>query len=91
VTLIDSNIIIYAAKPEHAHLRQFIAENAPSVSAVSYVEVLGYHRLSDQERQLFEAFFASATVRPLSEYPSPFFGQGPGSGAPASAEKNASG
>ena len=48
--LIDSNIIIYAAKPEHDALRRFIAEHTPAVSAVSYVEVLGYHRLTEQER-----------------------------------------
>ena len=41
--LIDSNIIIYASKPEYSSLRQFIAENSPVVSAVSYVEVLGFH------------------------------------------------
>lgn len=40
--LADSNIIIYAAQPEHADLRQFIAEHSPVVSAVSYVEVLGF-------------------------------------------------
>ena len=64
--LLDSNIIIYAAKPEHAFLRQLIAENAPAVSAVSLVEVLGFHKLSDAERQHFEAFFAASTVLPLS-------------------------
>jgi toxin FitB len=67
VTLIDSNIIIYAAKPEHSNLRQFIVENVPAVSAVSYVEVLGYSRLSDEERRHFEAFFAFATVLPISD------------------------
>jgi predicted nucleic acid-binding protein len=51
--LIDSNIIIYAAKPEHADLRRFIAEHTPAVSAVSYVEVLGYHRLTERDRQYF--------------------------------------
>src|SRR4051794_24950113 len=65
--LLDSNIIIYAAKPEHAALRQFIAQNTPAVSAVSVVEVLGYHRLSATERQHFEAFFATSTVLPISE------------------------
>lgn len=50
--LIDSNIIIYAAKPEFAQLRQFIAKHTPLVSAVSYVEVLGFHLLSDDERTL---------------------------------------
>lgn len=60
--LLDSNIIIYAALPEHERLREFIAEHAPAVSAVSYVEVLGYHRLEEKERRYFEEFFAAAEV-----------------------------
>ncbi len=64
--LIDSNIIIYAAKPEHPELRSFIATHTPTVSAVSYVEVLGYHKLSEQERQHFEDFFAASSVAPIS-------------------------
>jgi toxin FitB len=60
--LIDSNIIIYAAAPENGELRRFIADRAPAVSAVSYVEVLGYHRLNDAERAFFEEFFAEATI-----------------------------
>jgi predicted nucleic acid-binding protein len=63
--LIDS-IIIYAAQPEHTALRAFVAEHAPAVSAVSYVEVLGYHRLTEQEREHFEVFFAAATILPIS-------------------------
>ena len=35
--------------------------------AVSYVEVLGYHRLSDSERRHFEAFFTEAQILPLSQ------------------------
>ena len=65
--LIDSNIIIYAAKPEYNALREMIAEYGPAVSAVSYVEVLGYHRLTEQERHQLEAFFAAATVLPISQ------------------------
>ena len=65
--LIDSNIIIYAAKPEHGALRAFIAKHTPAVSAISYVEVLGYHRLTELERQHFEEFFAAATILALSE------------------------
>jgi predicted nucleic acid-binding protein len=65
--LIDSNTIIYPAQPTNTGLRGFIAEHAPAVSAVSYVEVLGYHRLTEQERQHFEAFFAAASVLPLSQ------------------------
>ncbi len=32
------------------------------MSAVSYVEVLGYHRLTEQERRYFESFFSAASV-----------------------------
>lgn len=65
--LIDSNIIIYAAQPQYSRLRQWIAENAPCVSAVSYVEVLGYHQLNEIERHYFTAFFDAASVLPLSQ------------------------
>ena len=65
--LIDSNIIIYAAQPEHENLRQFITEHAPAVSAVSYIEVLGYHKLADPDRILFEEFFASSLILRISQ------------------------
>ena len=60
--LLDSNVIIYAAKPEHEGLRRLIAEHAPAVSAVSYVEVLGYHQLTGRELRYFKEFFAAAPV-----------------------------
>lgn len=65
--LIDSNIIIYAAQPDYATLRQFIANYAPAVSAVSYVEVLGYHGLTSSEKQHFESFFTAATITRISQ------------------------
>jgi len=48
-------------------LRQLIADHAPAVSAVSVVEVLGYHKLTAEDRQHFEAFFAAAVVLPISD------------------------
>ncbi len=65
--ILDSNLIIYAARPEYPGLRRLIAAHAPAVSAVSVVEVLGYHKLSPAERAHFEAFFAAAAVLPLSD------------------------
>jgi predicted nucleic acid-binding protein len=64
--LLDSNIIIYSVQPENQFLRQLISKKVPMVSAVSYVEVLGYHRLSEAEREHFEMFFAEARILPLS-------------------------
>ena len=65
--LLDSNVIVFAARPEHGDLRAFIAQHSPAVSAVSYVEVLGYHKHSESQRALFESFFAAANVLPLSD------------------------
>jgi toxin FitB len=65
--LLDSNIIIYAAQPEHTALRQFIADHTPAVSVISYIEVLGYHRLSEEEQQFLERFFQAAEVLSLSD------------------------
>ena len=65
--LIDSNIIIYASQPQYGNLRKFVAENAPFVSAVSYVEVLGYHRLTAEEKTHYEEFFAVSTVLPVTQ------------------------
>lgn len=64
--LLDSNIIIYAAQPEYAELRRFIAEHSPAVSAVSFVEVLGYHKLTEPDRAALEAFFAVSTIVPIT-------------------------
>lgn len=65
--LLDSNIIIYAALPEYAVLQSFIAKHNPAVSAISRVEVLGYHLISEMDRRDFEEFFATATVLPISD------------------------
>jgi predicted nucleic acid-binding protein len=65
--LLDSNIIIYAIQPENVRLRQFIADHAPAVSALSYVEVLGYHRLTEADRTDLEEFFQVAKVLPIGD------------------------
>ncbi|MCP5094271.1 MAG: type II toxin-antitoxin system VapC family toxin [Chloroflexi bacterium] len=64
--LIDSNIIIYSAQPENKYLRELIESHIPFVSAVSYVEVLGYHQLIEAEKKQFSAFFAAAPILPIS-------------------------
>ena len=70
--LLDSNIVIYAVQPDHSALRKFIADHNPSVSAISYVEVLGYHNLEEQDRLYFKGFFHSTEMIDISE---PILGQ----------------
>jgi hypothetical protein len=65
--LLDSNLIIYASRPQHEALRTFIAREAPSVSVVSKIETLGYHKLGEQERGFLDEFFDAAEVLPVSQ------------------------
>lgn len=48
--LVDSNILIYATKPEHPKLRQWLIDTLPKASIISKVEILGYHKLHSAEK-----------------------------------------
>lgn len=65
--LLDSNIVIYASKPAYAYLLDFIQRNPVKVSAITKIEVLGYHALLPDERQFLEGFFQNIDVLPVSE------------------------
>lgn len=47
--LVDSNILIYATKPEYSKLRQWLVDTLPKASVISKVEILGYHKLHSAE------------------------------------------
>ena len=64
--LIDSNIIIYSALPENGHLRDLIKQHQPLVSVISYIEVLGYHLITAEDRENFEEFFEAAESLPIT-------------------------
>lgn len=65
--LIDSNIIIYAAKNDYAYLRPLLFSKEVCVSAVSKVETLGYDKLTEEERQFFESVFDIAPILALDQ------------------------
>lgn len=60
--LLDSNIVIYSAEPEHSELQQLIEEQDTAVSIATYIEVLGFRELDERRKQFFEDFFQSVTV-----------------------------
>jgi len=60
--LADSNIIIYVTSGQYLELTNWFLDNAPSVSAVSVVEVLGYHKLKSSEKAELEKFFSRLNV-----------------------------
>lgn len=62
MTLIVSNLLIYGAQPGGRKIRDFIRSTTTCISVVSKVEVLGYHKLKDDERSLLESFFSIAII-----------------------------
>lgn len=65
--LLDSNILIYAAQPEHSFLDEWLEAPGTTVSAISITEVLGYEGLTPGDEKLFEAMFAQLRMQPVSE------------------------
>ncbi|MDB5322353.1 MAG: PilT protein domain protein [Phycisphaerales bacterium] len=55
--LVDSNILIYSLQAAYPQLRALVAHNLPALSAISYLETLGFPRITQQDindlQQLF--------------------------------------
>ncbi len=64
--LLDSNLIIYASKSEYDDLRNWMSQHPICVSALSQLEVLGYHRLTPEDRNFFVDFFSALPVLPIT-------------------------
>ncbi len=60
--LMDSNLIIYITSGQYPELSNWFLDNAPSTSAISMVEVLGYHGLKSNEKAELERFFSRLNV-----------------------------
>ncbi|MFA0965025.1 type II toxin-antitoxin system VapC family toxin [Roseivirga sp. BDSF3-8] len=58
----DSNIIIYSSKSEYPFIKNRAKNTPVIVSAISYLEVLGYHRLDVSDEAYFERFFRAVTI-----------------------------
>ena len=56
--------------PEYPKVRSYLKDNESelAVSAITKLEVLGYHKLSSEDKELFEGFFQTITVLPVSKY-----------------------
>lgn len=67
--ILDSNIIIYSAKPDYIELARYLQLNQDivRVSLISTLEVLGFSRLSLKDKLTFEGFFGSVKIFPITE------------------------
>ena len=64
--LIDSNIVIYASQPQYLVLRLFLDSVRRSISIVSYIEALGYHRLTADAEDYITDLFRGSQILPLT-------------------------
>lgn len=63
--ILDSNVVINLVKPECVSLRSYFSSRSLCVSAITQIEVLGYHRLTDNDKIEFQTFFSSAPIYPV--------------------------
>lgn len=65
--LLDSNVIIDAAKPGGTHLNVWLKEPNASVSIISRIESLGFHRLTPVEEGQIAQSLALLPELPLDD------------------------
>ncbi len=63
--ILDSNLVIYATQTAYAHLRPLLHAPDCFVSAITKLEVLGYHRLGEQERDNLSELFQTLQIIPI--------------------------
>lgn len=65
--LLDSNIVIYSAQPDHDWLRTEIMSEPFAVSQAGRVEVLGWHRITPEDKNDLEAFLAAGSLLSITD------------------------
>lgn len=71
--LLDSNILIYSAKAEYSFLRDYFTNenDVAAVSVATIIEVLGFHRLTQEDKTYFESCIALSQIfevtQPIAE------------------------
>jgi predicted nucleic acid-binding protein len=66
--IVDSNVIIYSIQQGYEKLQEYLLERSSQVcaSAITKIEVVGFHKLDDAEKEEFEAFFRLVTLLPIT-------------------------
>ena len=60
--LVDSNLIIYAASGRYPDLVDWFLNNELSLSIISVVETLGYHKLKTKEKVALQTVFDGMVI-----------------------------
>ena len=65
--LLDTNIVIYSVQPEYVNLRLLIDSIPGIVSIATYIESLGYHRLTEEAEPRISEFLNRCQILPLTD------------------------
>ena len=60
--IVDSNILIYSLLPDHNRLMEWMLDQLPSVSVISKIETIGYHRLTEEHKSGLLSLFSGLTI-----------------------------
>ncbi len=64
--ILDSNIVIYANSSTGAQLREWTLRERRAVSEITRLEVLGYHKLDDDQKQVLTLFIGECSILPVT-------------------------
>ncbi len=65
--LLDSNIVIYATQPANGWLRAEVLSQPFAVSQATRVEVLGWHRITPEDKNDLESFLAAGSALSVTD------------------------
>ena len=63
--LLDSNIIIYSYQPNFSYLKPLVLDPENAISAISQLEILGFHSISISEETYCEYVFKVLQTFPI--------------------------
>lgn len=65
--LVDSNLLIYASKPNYEVVNRFLDEQLPYYASISAIEMLGYHAITTVEASNLDVLLINLAVIPLTD------------------------
>lgn len=65
--LLDSNVLIYLMNGQKPKLYDWLSQYDTSVSVISRIEVLGFHKLSDQQKYLAEQLLSMSRTLSITD------------------------
>lgn len=65
--LLDSNVVVNSTKVEYDYLRRYLADQPYCISVITQIEVLGFHKLTAEDKDDFGEFFSRTPILTISE------------------------